>query len=176
MSDPSCVGYCTICHGQTGAIEWHHTVPQALGGVDSLQIPLCSDCHSTLHKKALAVYARITGSSKKAVARFWNDPNVERNAEQFVEIIVNAMLNPPDSTAKTYKIVVEVDAHTHNGLKILKQDTPGVTNLPTAIRYCIKQTLINKGLYHEQRNQNSSSNPRAKNKNSLWNMQRPFKR
>lgn len=172
MSDLSCLGFCTICHGQTNAIEWHHTVPQALGGVDSLQIPLCSDCHSTLHKKALAVHSRITGKSKKAVNRFWNCPNVEKNADQFVEIIVTAMLNPPDSTTKTYKMVVEVDANMHNGLKLLKQDTPAITNLQTAIRLCIKQTLQNKGLYYEQSPENSSSNPGNKGKNSLWNMQR----
>lgn len=175
--DDSQVGLCTICHCQTTAIEWHHTVPQALGGKDSLQIPLCSDCHTTLHKKALAVFSVVAGQSKKVTKTFWLDPAAERNAEQFVVLIVNALLNPPDSTAKTYKMVVEVNTDLHEGLKLLKLDLKGIgiSNLSQAILYCIKQTLQKKGLYHVTR-QNSSSNQRTENKNSLWSMQRIGKR
>ena len=176
MSDPSCIGYCTICREQTDAVHWHHTIPQALGGVDSLQIPLCADCHNILHAKALAVFSMINGKSKKIEKSFWRDPAVERNAEQFVIMIVEAMLNPPDSSRKTYKVVVEVDADLHNGLKLLKQDTPGVTSISGAIRFCIKQILTNKGLYHESEQQNPNSNSRTQNKNSLWSMQRLGKR
>ena len=177
MMEESQVGLCTICHCQTTAIEWHHTVPQALGGKDSLQIPLCSDCHTTLHKKALAVYSVVAGKSKKIDKTFWTDPEAERNAEQFVIIIVNAMLNPPDRTAKTYKMVVEVDTDLHEGLNLLKLDLKGmgVTNLSQAILHCIKQTLQNKGLYHVT-SKDSSSHSRTKSKNSLWSMQRVGKR
>lgn len=30
-------------------IEWHHTVPRALGGHDSRLVPLCKECHALVH-------------------------------------------------------------------------------------------------------------------------------
>lgn len=46
---------CILC-GNTSGIEWHHTIQQAYGGVNSEQVPLCGGHHSLVHTLALTLY------------------------------------------------------------------------------------------------------------------------
>ena len=152
---------CCICGDFTRSIHWHHTVPLALGGADSLQIPLDGDCHTQLHSKASAMVAMLSGN-KKAIGRFWDDPNAERRADTWLNILVGAMLNPPSTDNKMFSLGgLKVDAGLRYGLELLKRDL-GVGSITVAVIYCIKFTLKAKGLKHEQ---NKST---GKRNTGLW--------
>jgi hypothetical protein len=143
-------GNCTICTKYFSTLHWHHTVPRALGGEHSLQIPLCGDCHTTLHANADAIVAKINGG--KSIKRiFWTRPGDSGRAEKWLGILVNAMLNPPDLLDKEYLISTKIDQKTHVALTQLKQML-GATNLQDVYLFCIATTLKQRGLYDEQRN------------------------
>lgn len=164
-------GICTICVEYFSLLHWHHTVPQALGGEDSLQIPLCSDCHNVLHANAEAVVAKIR-SGKPIVRRFWKKPEDAERAKPYLGILVNAILDPPiDASEKGYKLQVPVPGDMHGALKILKQDLQGVTSLQGAVLYCIAETLKSRGLIngeHEEKHRKEGRRITKKPKADLW--------
>lgn len=163
-------GKCTICEQDFSLLHWHHTVPQALGGVNSLQIPLCSDCHNVLHAHASAIVARMN-SGKKITRQYWRTPRMAENAQQWVAILVDAILNPTISAEdKGYKLQLEVPGKLHRALQVLKQDLPGVTSLPDTIMYCIAETLKHKGLTDGNATNNRSQSRRQpkRSKDDLW--------
>lgn len=150
-------GNCTICTKYFSLLHWHHTIPQALGGVDSLQIPLCSDCHNVLHAHANAYVARIR-SGKGKMKNFWPRPGDLERAQPWLEILINSILNPlvtPED--KGYKMQVEVPSAMHQALNMLKQDL-GAKSLESAILHCIANTLKSRGLYNDNRSTDQHSN------------------
>jgi hypothetical protein len=46
---------CKLCPRTTG-IHWHHEIPQAYGGVNGPQSPLCGGHHTLVHNLALELY------------------------------------------------------------------------------------------------------------------------
>lgn len=178
MDKPS-VGVCTICAKHSNAVEWHHTTPRAFGGSNSLEIPLCSDCHGLVHKKALAVYAFVTKGTKLKKQMFWSDIQSENRAQPYVETIVQAMLNH-DRQEKTVKVMTALDAMLHTELMKLKTDLQ-LGSLDNAVRYCIQFTLEQKGFVNEKQKNKSGGNTNTSNdagnrkrsektKLSLWDM------
>lgn len=61
---------CIIC-GLTSGIDWHHTIQQAHGGVNSEQVPLCGGHHTLVHTLALALYKH--GDEQKILAQIPSD-------------------------------------------------------------------------------------------------------
>jgi hypothetical protein len=165
MFDKPSTGVCTICTCHSQAIEWHHTIPRAFGGEDSLQIPLCSDCHGLVHKKALAVYSFVIKGKTKP-KQFWTSISAENNAQQYVELIVNAMLDQSNSD-KQIKVRTTLDTELHRELNKLKIDMR-MGSLENAIRYCIQHTLEQKGFVNER--QENQSKARRKTSSTLWSM------
>lgn len=163
-------GNCTICTEYFTLLHWHHTVPRSLGGENSLQIPLCSDCHNVLHANADAVVAKIR-NGKSIKRRFWKTPENAERAERWLGILVNAILSPPVAMEdKGYKTTVEVPQELHKGLNMLKQDLPGVNNLQETVLYCIAETLKSRGLINVREESNPSEGRRLtkKSKADLW--------
>jgi hypothetical protein len=163
-------GECSICTEYFSLLHWHHTVPQAIGGENSLQIPLCSDCHNVLHANADAIVAKIR-SGKPITRRFWKKPENAERAGPYLGILVNAILDPPLSGEdKGYKLQVAVPGNWHSALKILKQDLEGVTSLSDTILYCIAETLGNRGLINDNQEKHRVEDNRVpkKSKTDLW--------
>ena len=163
-------GHCIICTLYCNALNWHHTVPQALGGSQSLQIPLCPTCHDTLHAHAEAVVARMRGKKNKKVTRcFWRTAEAEYNAKPYLEILIHSIINPPVSAEdKETKVIAKLDYDLHRGLQLLKIDE-SLGNLEAAIKYCIAFTLNNKGIGNgnfkrTQKERKNLKGPKA----SLW--------
>lgn len=169
---------CCICFEFTRAINWHHTVPQAVGGEDSLQIPLDADCHSTLHSKADAIVAYLVGNRKDPVGRYWDNEESEERAETWLRILVEALLEPPISSddKKVRLGAPKVDMETRSELALLKQDLPGVTNLMQVLQYCIHFTLHNKGYKDGKTNNNASTGKRSNDWTSNMRTMRGTKR
>ena len=46
---------CKLCGRGTG-VHWHHEIPQAYGGVNGPQTPLCGGHHTLVHNLALELY------------------------------------------------------------------------------------------------------------------------
>lgn len=166
-------GECTICTKFFTLLHWHHTVPQALGGEDSLQIPLCSDCHNVLHAHASAYVAKITNGTS-ITRTYWTDENDARRSGPYLEILITSILYPPlDPEDKEYKMQVPVPKDFHSALKILKKELNGVTTLPKAILYCIAFTLKHRGIIHDnninrpEHKKESSKQPKRAN-HDLW--------
>lgn len=161
---------CCICHKLTRAIHWHHTVPRALGGTDSLQIPLDGDCHTALHSKADAVVSMIRNPGKKhKLGQFWSSADDEQRAETWLRILVDSMLTPPVSEDNLPVLLPQkrVSKSVRFALDLLKRDLPGVTNLGQVLEYCIIFTLKSKGLYDETLTQNrNKATDRLRSK--LW--------
>lgn len=154
---------CCICTKFTRSIHWHHTIPQACGGAESLQIPLCGDCHTQLHSKASAIVARIHGHRKTKLGAYWANPMHEGYAEPWLQILVNAILVPPAGEGKMVLLPSQrVKLDLRYGLELLKRDL-GNISVANAIMYCIKFTLNSKGIKYEQHDK--SNNQR---KTDLW--------
>lgn len=163
-------GNCTICTNYFSLLHWHHTIPQALGGVDSLQIPLCSDCHNVLHAHALAVVAR-TRSGRKIKKVYWPRPGDEERALPYLEILVNSILFPPIAPEdKEYNLQTKVNSDIHFGLGLLQQDLPGCKSMQQAVLYCIAYTLKSRGLYNDSNaeHREESSSQHQKPTAQLW--------
>lgn len=163
---------CCICGTFTKAIHWHHTIPQSLGGKDSLQIPLDGNCHTALHAKASATVSRLNGKKKQPVGEYWENPEVEHNAEVWLGILVNSMLNPQiDPSQKTILLPsIIVDLETRHALELLKRDSPGITSMSQVLRFCIEYTLNRKGLKNNEQEKSShnGSERTGKKHRSLW--------
>ncbi len=161
-------GACCICMEHFNLLHWHHTVPQALGGVDSLQVPLCSDCHNVLHAHAEGIVARQRNG--KPIQRvYWDTSEKENNSKPYLEILVTAILNPPILPEdKMTKISIEVPYTLHRALHLLKMDN-NLGSLVKAVLYCIAYTLKNKGIVDGNfRNKEKQQQTSKKSKASLW--------
>jgi hypothetical protein len=110
---------CTIC-GSHDAIHWHHTIPRSRGGELSKQIPLCASCHNTLHHHALYLKSKINNKKPlKSAKVFWSNPEHERIASPYLNILVQALCTPiPSSVARTHVLSVEVDTETFENFKL----------------------------------------------------------
>lgn len=170
---------CCICHQWTRNIHWHHTTPQALGGKDSLQIPIDGDCHTTLHAKADAAASFLRGNRNEPPGRYWDSWESEQRAQPYLEILVSSLLNPPISDGeKRIKLAnPEVDLPTRELLDRLKKDLPGVTNMSQVIDYCIHYTLRTKGYSNEELNQRTTASKRNHDGiPNVWGMRRTKRR
>lgn len=165
--------FCCICLKPTATPHWHHTIPRSLGGEDSLQIPLDADCHNTLHHKASSIVANIKGGKKKKLGQFWPSTESERRAEQWLQILVQAMLFPPisaNSEKQTLLPMIKVGPRVRQGLDLLKKDLPGITNIEQTLLYCVMYTLQSKG-YNNNVNEKKSPDterPDRSKGNNLW--------
>ena len=142
-------GNCTICTKYFTLLHWHHTVPQALGGKDSLQIPLCAQCHNQLHAHAEAIVARTrTGRSIKR--RYWANENEERNAKPYIEILVNSILAAVENSVagKEWMVSSRIPDAVHKALHLYKIDS-GLRNLDQALLLCLAETLKKKGYLND---------------------------
>lgn len=142
-------GNCTICTHFTTGLNWHHTIPQSLGGEHSKQIPLCGTCHEILHKKADAFKACIIKGKPQPEEPFWLLPQDEERAEYWFRVLLAALLNPPQDLVDKMTLLpsLKVDTITRSSLNVLKDDK-GLTNMTQVLEYCIKTTLENLGLEH----------------------------
>ena len=153
-------------------LHWHHTVPQALGGENSLQIPLCGDCHTVLHANADAIVAKIRRGTT-IPKRFWRTEQMASRAQKWVGILVQSILNPPiEAENKEYKMQVSVPSDMHSALFILKQELPGAKTLQDAILFCISYALQAKGLStnvkESQQHRDEGHRNAKKPKADLW--------
>lgn len=154
---------CLICGNFTKTIHWHHTIPQACGGVDSLQIPLDGDCHTQLHAKASAVVASIHGNRKTKIGSYWQNPMHEQYAEPWIQILVSAMLVPPAGEDKLVLLPsLRVKQELRYGLELLKREF-GNISVANALLYCIQFTLKQKGIVYEQQHKSN-----YKKHSDLW--------
>ena len=156
---------CIICERFFASIHWHHTVPRACGGNDELQIPLCGGCHTALHTKAAAAFARVRGRRKKAIGRYWECIESEQRAERWFRILLSALLFPlvSQSDKTTLLPSVAVDNTRRYAMEIIKRDT-GLSSLAQTLLYCIDYTANSKGLYSNEQDSNTTS----KKRNKLW--------
>lgn len=135
---------CLICGVGTSAIHYHHTIPRSCGGENSVQVPLCGNCHTTLHAHGLAIAARAKGS-KRHVNQFWPSPEQEDNALPLLKVLVTALLNPDNKSRIPFQL--SFDPYLYNALKVLKSDL-GLSSLEKTLKYCLIQALHEKGLSH----------------------------
>ncbi len=158
-------GNCTICTEYFSVLHWHHTVPQSRGGKDSLQIPLCSSCHTILHANAVALQARLKGS-KKVVRRFWVDAEQERRAAPYLEILVKALMLPiAEGYTAQHPIHLSVDTNFYELIKLLQSDL-GVSSIQKTIHMSIQHTLSERGLGNVARSREAGESSK------LWFMRR----
>lgn len=165
---------CIICTKMTGAINWHHTVPRSLGGTESLQIPVCGDCHTSLHSNALGVVAQINKPRKSNAPHktYWANPADQQRAKHWLQILVQALLLPPISVGdkKTLLPMIAVDSSTRQQLSLMQKDLQGVTNLEQLLLFCINYTLKNRG-YKNDKEPQLEEDRHGKNRNRrthLW--------
>lgn len=165
-------GSCTICENHFTLLHWHHTVPQALGGKDSMQIPLCSQCHNLLHANSEAVVAARRGG-KANTRKFWRTVREEVNAQPWLEILVDAIENAATVTGKHYVMQFEAPAHLHRALQLFKMDS-GVTSLDRAVILAISEILRAKGYLNDEHNNSTEKHQRKSSrlpqtpKTPLW--------
>lgn len=163
-------GDCTICRQYFTLLHWHHTVPQALGGRDSLQIPLCAQCHNQIHAHAEAIVARQR-TGKSIIRQYWRTPQELENAQPFLEILVTAISNAPTSgDGKMWMISSRIPDALHKALHLYKVDS-GLPNLDQALLLCLTETLANKGYIdngNDKAHVNSHKNRTKNAKTPLW--------
>jgi hypothetical protein len=114
----------------------------------------------------------LNGKKKQPVGEYWENPEAERNAEVWLGILVNSMLNPQiDPSQKTILLPsIIVDLETRYALELLKRDSPGITSMSQVLRFCIEYTLIRKGLKNNEQEKSShrGSERTGKKHRRLW--------
>lgn len=154
-------GHCTICTKFFSVLHWHHTVPQSRGGRDSLQIPLCGNCHTVLHANGVAVQARLRGS-KTPVREFWPDEATRKRAAPYLEILVKALMLPiAEGYTGQHPIQLTVDTETYELIKLLQSDL-GSSSIVKTIVHSIQYTLSERGLG------NVAASRKAGQRSKLW--------
>lgn len=148
--------YCCICADNAGVLHSHHTVPRSRGGEKSLQINLCPTCHNAIHANALAIVSRIKNPKRpNNTRRFWRNAEEEQRAERFLQILVEALVKPiPEELEREHLLSLNVSTSLFEQFKLLQLDT-GLSSQEKVLNYCIKQTLINRGIENV-----SSKNPK----------------
>ena len=163
-------GSCTICQKHFTLLHWHHTVPQALGGKASLQIPLCAQCHNQLHAHAEAIVARNrTGRSIKR--RYWAHEHEELNAKPYIEILVGAIQAAVETAidGKEWMVSSRIPDAVHKALHLFKIDS-GLRNLDQALLLCLAETLKKKGYLngHDDTLSQAGKSRAKKSSTTLW--------
>lgn len=162
-------GDCTICTKWFSLLHWHHTIPQSLGGKDSLQIPLCAQCHNVLHAHGLALAVR--SKTGRAIRRqYWATPEMESNAAQYIKILVDAILSDEAVHGKQYVMQFKASPALHTALHMFKMDS-NASSLEKAILLALGETLKTKGYLddeHSKRNQRKSKDSSTGSVSQLW--------
>ena len=160
---------CTICRYSFELIHWHHTIPQSLGGKDSLQIPLCAQCHNMLHAHGDAIVAaRRNGTTIKR--KFWKNCQDETNAAPYLEILVSALERGRDVLGKQYVMSIKASPALHKALHLFKQDS-NAGSLENAMIILLSEQLRNKGYLdneHREENKYPKQNPAGRSLKEMW--------
>lgn len=129
---------CVICGAKNHSIQLHHVVLQATGGTDMPTVPLCSNCHTALHKLILQSISK----RPKQIKYFTDEQMLQAKplAEIAIVHIRRARENPNKTQLvnlgiKTERRIVEI-------LHLLKSDA-GFTNLNDFCNHVLKQYIIN---------------------------------
>lgn len=163
-------GHCTICENYFTLLHWHHTVPQAVGGRDSLQIPLCSNCHNVLHAHANAILASIR-NGRSIKRKYWQNSTEEENAKPYVQIIVESVLAYEENTpsGKEWMFSARIPDKLYKALRLFKEDTSGLSSLEQALLACLAEALKNKGYYETNNSLSEKSKGKTKKPpTTLW--------
>ena len=142
-------GTCTICLSGGSNLHMHHTIPRSRGGEDSLQIPLCGDCHTILHANALYIVSRIKNPKRK-VKRFWANEAIRNRAERWLQILVTALITPDEDAAATtgHQVGTTLSADDFQLFKLLAADLG--CSQENAVEYCVKYVLGKRGFKNEK--------------------------
>ena len=148
---------CTICRRNEAIMHSHHTVPQARGGKDSLQIILCPTCHNSLHANGVFMVSQIRGNKIRRPKAFWRTPDEEVNARPYLEILVRALIAPlPDGFQRDHLVSTSVKTTLFEDIKMLQLDQ-GISSMEKTLEYCIKFTLHSKGITNVRQAKEQSS-------------------
>jgi len=162
-------GDCSICRKWFSLLHWHHTIPQSLGGKDSLEIPLCAQCHNVLHAHALALVARH--KTGRAIRRtYWANTEMESNAAQYIKILVDAILSDEAVRGKQYVMTFKASPALHTALHMFKMDS-NAKSLEKAILLALGETLKTRGYLdneHSKRDQREGKDSGAGSLAKLW--------
>lgn len=163
-------GDCTICEKWFPLLHWHHTVPRALGGENSKQIPLCAQCHNNLHAAGLAVVAS-RNHGQKSKKNYWTTATMETNAAPYLEILVDAILSADDVRGKLYVMQFGAPPALHNALQLYKLDSK-VTSLEKAIVLALSEHLRHRGYLidgqHSKGNERKGKGSQPGSLANLW--------
>lgn len=162
-------GDCTICEKWFPLLHWHHTIPQSMGGKDSLQIPLCAQCHNILHAHALGIVAR-TKTGRALQKKYWMTPTMEHNAGQWLKILVEATLSDEAVVGKQYVMQFKAPPALHTALQLFKSDS-NVSSLEKAMVLAISEFLRHRGYLdngHSNRDQSTGNKGTPRSKPNLW--------
>jgi hypothetical protein len=167
-------GDCTICEKWFPLLHWHHTIPQSMGGKNSLQIPLCAQCHNLLHAHALAVVAKVkktrAGLDPKKQRQYWANQTMEHNAGPYLKILVEATLNDESVVGKQYVMQFKAPPALHTALQLYKSDS-NVSSLEKAMVLAISEFLRDRGYLDNERSirdQGTGNKGSARGKPNLW--------
>ncbi len=165
-------GSCTICTKHFELLHWHHTIPRSLGGENSLQIPLCAQCHNLLHAHGVAIVA-ARRSGKGVKRKFWKNTTEEINAAPYLEILVKALLKGDDVHGKQYVMSFKATPALHRALSLYKKDS-SAQSLEHALIVLISAQLRNMGYLehettrHTRSDQRTQQNPSNGSLQKLW--------
>lgn len=151
---------CVICCKLEAVMHSHHTVPRSRGGEESLQISLCPTCHNSLHAHALFLVSQINKNKIRKPKQFWVTAEHEARAQQFLEILVRAILSPVLASAdRQHLLSASVGTSTFENVKLLQMDL-GMSSMEKTLAYCINFVLHSKGLSNVSR--------KSKKESSMW--------
>lgn len=164
-------GNCTICEKWFPLLHWHHTVPQACGGKDSLQIPLCASCHNILHAQGLDEVGKLKNPGRKSSRIFWANPTMENNAGPYLKILVEAIRNDELVRGKLYTMMFKAPPALHTALQLYKLDS-NAGSLEKSILLALSEFMRHRGYLdneqHSARNQQQGKNGAPRSQPDLW--------
>lgn len=129
---------CFICGVKTNIIEYHHLVPQAAGGKNLPTIPLCSNCHSGIHRVAAQAISKNPNQKQ-----YFTDAQMIK-ARPIIETIIISFKRAKENPDKSQimNLMLKPERRLMEVLHLLKYDK-GFTNINDYCLWILKTHAVN---------------------------------
>jgi hypothetical protein len=133
-----------ICKGIFATIHHHHVVPVHCGGKNGPQVPLCGQCHTTLHAQAVSIVSKT-----RTAKNYWVSEQHQEAAIPLLKVLVASLRRleqttvNPDSLDQVVPVQLRLTRYEYSQLCRLRDDM-NESSLAETVRKCLLYVITTK--------------------------------